>query len=157
MATVLLAPAVFGRPMVATPGVPPDIVKILRDAYNRSLKDPALLEELKKRRWVAGCDQRRGVGEAGERSGYAAAGCHRADDEAVGKLARLGANAGSGVYNLGGELGSSLNIELFSVGPRDTNKIASKRRSPKSQFSRRHLIGNQIRFPPIGCRRSRLT
>jgi tripartite-type tricarboxylate transporter receptor subunit TctC len=51
VATVLLAPAVFGRPMVATPGVPPDRVKILRDAYHRSLKDPALLEELKKRRW----------------------------------------------------------------------------------------------------------
>ena len=51
VATVLLAPAVFGRPMVATPGVPPDRVKILRDAYQRSLKDPALPEELKKRRW----------------------------------------------------------------------------------------------------------
>jgi len=51
VATVLLAPAVFGRPTVATPGVPPDRVKILRDAYHTSLKDPALLEELKKRRW----------------------------------------------------------------------------------------------------------
>jgi len=51
VATVLLAPAVFGRPMVATPGVPPERVKILRDAYHRSLKDPALLEDLKKRRW----------------------------------------------------------------------------------------------------------
>jgi tripartite-type tricarboxylate transporter receptor subunit TctC len=51
LATVLLAPAIFGRPMVATPGVPPDRVKILRDAYHRSLKDPALLEDLKKRRW----------------------------------------------------------------------------------------------------------
>jgi tripartite-type tricarboxylate transporter receptor subunit TctC len=38
--------------MVATPGVPRDRVKILRDAYHASLKDPALLEELKKRRWV---------------------------------------------------------------------------------------------------------
>jgi len=52
VARVLLAPAVFGRPMVATPGLPPDRVKILRDAYHRSLKDPALLEELKKRRWA---------------------------------------------------------------------------------------------------------
>jgi tripartite-type tricarboxylate transporter receptor subunit TctC len=52
VATVLLAPAVFGRPTVATPGVPPDRVKILRDAYHTSLKDPALLEDLKKRRWV---------------------------------------------------------------------------------------------------------
>ena len=52
VATVLLAPAVFGRPMVATPGVPPDRVKILRDAYHTSLKDPELLEVLKKRRWI---------------------------------------------------------------------------------------------------------
>ena len=51
LATVLLAPAVFGRPMVATPGVPHEKVKLLRDAYHRSLKDPALLEDLKKRRW----------------------------------------------------------------------------------------------------------
>ena len=51
LATVLLAPAIFGRPMVAPPGVPPDRVKILREAYHTSLKDPALLEELKKRRW----------------------------------------------------------------------------------------------------------
>ena len=31
--------------------MPPGRVKILRDAYQRALKDPALLEELKKRRW----------------------------------------------------------------------------------------------------------
>lgn len=52
VATVLLAPAIFGRPMVATPGVPPDRVKILRDAYHTSLKDPEVLAELKKRRWI---------------------------------------------------------------------------------------------------------
>ncbi len=52
LATVLLAPAVFGRPMVATPGVPPDRVKILRDAHHASLKDPAVLRELEKRRWI---------------------------------------------------------------------------------------------------------
>jgi tripartite-type tricarboxylate transporter receptor subunit TctC len=51
VATVLLAPAIFGRPLVATPGLPPDRVKILRDAYEKSLKDPALLEDIKKRRW----------------------------------------------------------------------------------------------------------
>ena len=52
VATVLLAPAVFGRPMVATPGVPADRVKMLREAYQKSLRDPALLEDLKKRRWT---------------------------------------------------------------------------------------------------------
>jgi len=52
VATVLLAPAIFGRPMVGTPGIPPDRVMMLRDAYQRSLKDPGLLEDIKKRRWV---------------------------------------------------------------------------------------------------------
>ncbi|MGH7772270.1 MAG: Bug family tripartite tricarboxylate transporter substrate binding protein [Candidatus Binatia bacterium] len=52
LATVILAPAVFGRPMVATAGIPPDRVKILRDAYNRSLNEPELIEETKKRGWV---------------------------------------------------------------------------------------------------------
>src|SRR5687768_11687829 len=52
VATVLLAPAVFGRPTVATPGVPAERVKILRDAYNQALKDPAFLEDVKKRRWA---------------------------------------------------------------------------------------------------------
>jgi tripartite-type tricarboxylate transporter receptor subunit TctC len=33
--------------MVATPGVPSDRVRILRDAYSRSLTDPQLLEEAK--------------------------------------------------------------------------------------------------------------
>lgn len=52
LATVILAPAVFGRPMVTTPGIPPDRVKILREAYNNALKEPELLEEAKKRRWM---------------------------------------------------------------------------------------------------------
>ena len=52
VAKVLLAPAIFGRPMVATPGIPPERVKILRDAYHRSLKDPGMLADLKKRKWI---------------------------------------------------------------------------------------------------------
>ena len=52
LATVILAPAVFGRPMMATPGIPADRVKILRDAFNKALKEPELLEEVKKRRWL---------------------------------------------------------------------------------------------------------
>jgi hypothetical protein len=38
--------------MVATPGIPADRVKILRDAYNKALKEPELLEEAKKREMV---------------------------------------------------------------------------------------------------------
>jgi tripartite-type tricarboxylate transporter receptor subunit TctC len=40
----------FGRPLVAPPGVAPDKIKILRDAFNRAVNDPALLAEAEKRR-----------------------------------------------------------------------------------------------------------
>lgn len=43
--------AIGSRPMVSTPGVPPDRVKILREAYSKALKDPSFSEEAKKRGW----------------------------------------------------------------------------------------------------------
>ncbi|HUF42738.1 MAG TPA: hypothetical protein VMR20_12315, partial [Verrucomicrobiae bacterium] len=46
----LLAGDELGRPMVAPPGVPQERVKILRDAYSKSLKDPELLDEVKRSR-----------------------------------------------------------------------------------------------------------
>jgi tripartite-type tricarboxylate transporter receptor subunit TctC len=49
-ARVVLAGDELGRPMVAPPGVPPERVKILRDAYGKALKDPELLEEVKRSR-----------------------------------------------------------------------------------------------------------
>jgi hypothetical protein len=49
---LLLARVIFDRLMVATRGMPPARVKILRHAYYTPLKNPALLEELKKKRWV---------------------------------------------------------------------------------------------------------
>ena len=49
-ARVLLAGDELGRPMVAPPGVPPERVKILRDAYSKALKDPELLDEVKRSR-----------------------------------------------------------------------------------------------------------
>ena len=52
LALVILAPAAFGRPLIAPPGVPPDRLKILREAWRESLKEPDLLEEMKKRRWI---------------------------------------------------------------------------------------------------------
>jgi tripartite-type tricarboxylate transporter receptor subunit TctC len=45
---VILAGGEFGRPMLATPGVPPDRLNILREAYVKTLKDPELLAEAKK-------------------------------------------------------------------------------------------------------------
>ena len=50
LAQVILAGDELGRPMVAPPGIPPDRVKILREAYSKALKDPALIEEVTKSR-----------------------------------------------------------------------------------------------------------
>ena len=49
LARVILA-GELGRPMVAPPGVPADRVKILRDAYNKSLKDPDLVSDVNRSR-----------------------------------------------------------------------------------------------------------
>ena len=48
VALVLLSGADFGRLMAVTPGTPPDRVKILRDAYAKSIADPQLLADAKK-------------------------------------------------------------------------------------------------------------
>ena len=50
VATLALASGEFGRPIIATPGIPADRIKILRDAFARTLKDPDLLAEAQKRR-----------------------------------------------------------------------------------------------------------
>ena len=43
--TVMLGSGELGRPIVTTPGLPADRVKILRDAFMKSMSDPALLAE----------------------------------------------------------------------------------------------------------------
>ena len=50
VATLALASGEFGRPIIATPGIPADRIKILRDAFAKTLKDPDLLAEAQKRR-----------------------------------------------------------------------------------------------------------
>jgi tripartite-type tricarboxylate transporter receptor subunit TctC len=50
LAQVLLAAGDFGRPMMVTPGTPADRVKILRDAYVKTLNDPQVVEEAKRGR-----------------------------------------------------------------------------------------------------------
>jgi len=42
------APEVVGRPYVMTPGTPDDIVKAMRDAFSKAIKDPELVAEAKK-------------------------------------------------------------------------------------------------------------
>jgi len=51
LAAVMLASNVFGRPMLTPPGVPAERVRILREAWNRTVKDEEFLAEAKKRRW----------------------------------------------------------------------------------------------------------
>ncbi len=51
LATVVLASGALGRPMVGTPGIPADRIKILRDAYAKTMKDPEFLDEIKKRKY----------------------------------------------------------------------------------------------------------
>jgi tripartite-type tricarboxylate transporter receptor subunit TctC len=51
LARVVLGPGAFGRPILATPGIPQDRVKLLRDAYMNMLKDSDFVAEAKKRQW----------------------------------------------------------------------------------------------------------
>jgi tripartite-type tricarboxylate transporter receptor subunit TctC len=51
LASVLLASGILGRPILTTPGTPPDRVKILREAYEKMLKDPVFLEDIKKKKF----------------------------------------------------------------------------------------------------------
>jgi len=50
VAQVVLAAGDFGRPIIVTPGTPPERVKILRDAFVKTLNDPEVLAETKKAR-----------------------------------------------------------------------------------------------------------
>jgi tripartite-type tricarboxylate transporter receptor subunit TctC len=46
---LVFAASDFGRPIVAPPGVPPDRVKILREAFLKTMNDPDLLAEAKRK------------------------------------------------------------------------------------------------------------
>lgn len=50
LATVVLAAGTVGRPIVAPPGFPGDRVKILREAFIKTMKDPEFLAEAKKKK-----------------------------------------------------------------------------------------------------------
>ncbi|MDH3442717.1 MAG: tripartite tricarboxylate transporter substrate-binding protein [Deltaproteobacteria bacterium] len=51
VAKVLLASGDLGRPFFGPPGMPEDRVKILRDAFAKTMKDEALLVEVEKKKW----------------------------------------------------------------------------------------------------------
>jgi len=48
VAKVMLVSATLGRPMIATPGIPADRIKLLRDAYLKTFKEAEVVEEAKK-------------------------------------------------------------------------------------------------------------
>jgi tripartite-type tricarboxylate transporter receptor subunit TctC len=51
LATLMLASGQLGRPMMGTPGIPAERVKILRDAFNTTMKDPEFLTDIDKRQF----------------------------------------------------------------------------------------------------------
>lgn len=51
LARVVLTAATLGRPIVGPPALPPERLKLLRDAYASTLKDPELLAEVERQRW----------------------------------------------------------------------------------------------------------
>jgi tripartite-type tricarboxylate transporter receptor subunit TctC len=51
LAEVILAAGALGRPLIGTPGIPPERVRILREAFNKTLKDPEFLADIEKRKY----------------------------------------------------------------------------------------------------------
>jgi tripartite-type tricarboxylate transporter receptor subunit TctC len=51
LANLMLAAGTLGRPMLGTPGIPPDRVKMLREAFNKTLEDKEFLADLDKRKF----------------------------------------------------------------------------------------------------------
>lgn len=48
VARALLVSATLGRPLIGTPGIPADRIKVLRDAYLKAFKEPDVVDEAKK-------------------------------------------------------------------------------------------------------------
>ncbi|HEY7317632.1 MAG TPA: tripartite tricarboxylate transporter substrate-binding protein [Candidatus Binatia bacterium] len=51
VAKVLLASGDLGRPFFAPPGLPTERLKVLREAFTKTMKDESLLAEAKKKKW----------------------------------------------------------------------------------------------------------
>jgi tripartite-type tricarboxylate transporter receptor subunit TctC len=50
-ASVKKTGGVLGRPVLAPPGMPGERVKILREAFNKTMNDPEFLADVKKRKY----------------------------------------------------------------------------------------------------------
>jgi len=51
LVNVVLSAGEVGRPVLATPGIPAERVKVLRDAFIKAMNDPGLLAEAKRAGW----------------------------------------------------------------------------------------------------------
>jgi tripartite-type tricarboxylate transporter receptor subunit TctC len=51
VAKVMLSSGDFGRPFIGPPGMAADRVKVLREAFVKTMSDPALLADAKKKKW----------------------------------------------------------------------------------------------------------
>ena len=51
VAKVLLSSGGFGRPFIGPPGMAAERVKVLRQAFTKTMNDPALLADAQKRKW----------------------------------------------------------------------------------------------------------
>jgi tripartite-type tricarboxylate transporter receptor subunit TctC len=47
----MLSSGDLGRPFIGPPGMPADRVKVLREAFTKTMSDPALLADAQKRKW----------------------------------------------------------------------------------------------------------
>ena len=50
VARVMLVSATLGRPLIGTPGIPPERIKVLREAYLKAFAEPEVVQEAKKSR-----------------------------------------------------------------------------------------------------------
>jgi tripartite-type tricarboxylate transporter receptor subunit TctC len=50
LATLMLASGEFGRPIIATPGIPAERARLLREAFARTVRDPEFIAEAAKKR-----------------------------------------------------------------------------------------------------------
>ena len=50
LATVILAANEIGRPIIGTPGIPAERLKVLREAFMKAVNDPELLDDAKKKK-----------------------------------------------------------------------------------------------------------
>jgi tripartite-type tricarboxylate transporter receptor subunit TctC len=50
VARVMLVSATLGRPLIGTPGTPPDRIRVLREAYLKAFTEPEVIQEAKKSR-----------------------------------------------------------------------------------------------------------